>query len=112
MNSRFSIRGAYTALVTPFTKDGRQVDFEALERLVQRQLDEGIDGLLPCGTTGESPTLHPDEHLEVIRTVVRVAKGKVPVIAGTGSNSTEKTIATSKAAVEAGADAVMIVSPY
>ena len=112
MSKTLPIHGAYTALVTPFTPDGAHVDFDALERLVHRQIEQGIDGLLPCGTTGESPTLHADEHLEVIRRTAKAAAGRVPVIAGTGSNSTEKSISTSKAALEAGADGVMIVSPY
>ena len=112
MSNTLHIHGAYTALVTPFTPDGSHVDFDTLEALVERQIQLGINGLLPCGTTGESPTLHPDEHLEVIRRTVKIAAGRVPVIAGTGSNATDKTIDTSRAALEAGADGVMIVSPY
>ena len=105
--------GAMTALVTPF-KDGH-VDAAALGLLVQEQLDAGIDGLVPCGTTGEAPTLEPDEHAQVIRIVVEAVRqrgGKVPVIAGTGSNSTAHTIAASRAAEAAGADGLLVVTPY
>lgn len=109
---KLDLRGTYTALVTPFTKDGSNVDFAALDKLVDAQLAGGVTGLVPCGTTGESPTLDDGEQVEVIRRVVERAKGKAPVLAGTGSFSTKKTIAASKAAVEAGADGVMVVMPY
>jgi 4-hydroxy-tetrahydrodipicolinate synthase len=103
--------GAMTALVTPF-KDGH-VDEAALRRLVAEQLDAGIDGLVPCGTTGEAPTLEPEEHAQVIRVVVEEARrGQVPVIAGTGSNSTAHAIAASHAAQAAGADGLLVVTPY
>ncbi|HEX2568965.1 MAG TPA: 4-hydroxy-tetrahydrodipicolinate synthase [Polyangia bacterium] len=105
--------GAMTALVTPF-KDGH-VDEAALARLVEEQLDAGIDGLVPCGTTGEAPTLEPEEHAQVIRVVVETVRrrgAKVPVIAGTGSNSTAHTIASSRAAQAAGADGLLVVTPY
>lgn len=104
--------GTLTALVTPFTPDTSRVDTPALEALVEAQIAGGVSGLVPCGTTGESPTLSDGEQREVIATAVRVAKGRVPVLAGTGSNSTAKTVAASKAAREAGADAVMVVMPY
>ena len=112
MNSKLPISGAFTALVTPFTADGAHLDVEAFEALVQAQLDGGIRGLVPCGTTGESPTLSDLEQRDVIARTAKLAKGKVPVIAGTGSNSTSKSVHTSQAALEAGADAVMIVMPY
>jgi 4-hydroxy-tetrahydrodipicolinate synthase len=103
-------KGCLVALVTPF-RDGA-VDRRALDGLVDHVLAGGVDGLVPCGTTGESPTLSEQEMLTVIAAIVARARGRVPVIAGTGTNSTEKTLARSKAAVAAGADAVMIVSPY
>lgn len=106
------LEGTFTAIVTPFTPDGSAVDVDALDRLVDAQIEGGVSGLVPCGTTGESPTLSDAEQVDVIRRVVVRAKGRVPVIAGTGSFSTKKTIEASKAAVEAGADAVMIVMPY
>ncbi len=99
-----------TALVTPM-RDG-QVDEAALEALVEWQIGEGIDALVPCGTTGESATLTHEEHGKVIRAVVRAARKRVPVIAGAGSNSTAEAIALSKDAREAGADAVLQITPY
>jgi 4-hydroxy-tetrahydrodipicolinate synthase len=109
-NLRFS--GTWTALVTPFSPDGDAVDFGALEALVAAQIAGGVSGLVPCGTTGESPTLSEEEQKAVIERTVVAASGKVPVLAGTGSFSTKKSIAASKAALAAGADAVMIVMPY
>lgn len=106
------LSGTFTALVTPFSFDGETVDGAALDALVDAQIEGGVSGLVPCGTTGESPTLTDAEQAEVIRRVVVRAKGRVPVVAGTGTFSTKKTIAASKAAREAGADAVMIVMPY
>jgi 4-hydroxy-tetrahydrodipicolinate synthase len=103
--------GVYTALVTPFTADGSSIDFEAYEKLLAQQIDGGA-GLVPCGTTGESPTLTDAEQRELIARTVRVAKGRVPVLAGTGSNNTKKSIESAKAAFEAGADGVMVVAPY
>ncbi len=102
--------GTLTALVTPFRDGG--IDSEALEVLVEDQVAGGISGLVPCGTTGESPTLTADERASVIERVVRLARGRLPVIAGTGSNSTEATIRASVRARELGADAIMIVMPY
>jgi 4-hydroxy-tetrahydrodipicolinate synthase len=102
--------GAMTALVTPM-RDG-QVDEAALEALVEWQIAEGVDGLIPCGTTGESATLTHDEHKKVVRCVVRAAKKRVPVIAGAGSNATAEAIALSKDAREAGADALLQITPY
>ncbi len=107
-----ALQGALTALVTPFTADGKEVDRPALERLVEEQIEKGISGLVPCGTTGETPTLSDAEQTEVVRTTARIARGRVPVVAGTGANDTKKSIERSRAALEAGADAVMIVMPY
>jgi 4-hydroxy-tetrahydrodipicolinate synthase len=106
------LRGALTALVTPLSADGSQVEFGALEKLVSSQLEAGIGGLVACGTTAETPTLTPEEQREVISTVVKLAKGKVPVVAGAGNNDTLDSINIAKTAVEAGADAVMVVMPY
>jgi 4-hydroxy-tetrahydrodipicolinate synthase len=102
--------GAYTALVTPF-RDG-ELDEKALRDLVERQIAAGIDGLVPCGTTGESVTLVGDEHARVVRTVVEQTKGRVPVIAGAGTSSTSKTVALAKTCREAGADGLLLVCPY
>lgn len=112
MFSPTSLSGAYTALVTPFSEDGTTVDLEALESLIEAQIAGGIAGLVPCGTTGEAATLSEPEVRLVIDRTVRAARGRVPVVAGTGSFSTQKTIVASQAALEAGADAVMIVMPY
>ncbi|MEZ4294677.1 MAG: 4-hydroxy-tetrahydrodipicolinate synthase [Polyangiaceae bacterium] len=106
------LRGTYTAIVTPFSSDGEAIDFAALEALVEGQIAGGVSGLVPCGTTGETPTLTDEEQVQVIARVVAVAKGRVPVLAGTGTFSTKKTIEASKAALGAGADGVMIVMPY
>ena len=102
--------GAFTALVTPF-KNG-EVDVEALESLVKFQIEGGINGLVPCGTTGESPTLSEEEDRLVIETVVRVTAGRVPVVAGTGSNNTASAIKYTKMAEEVGADGSLQVAPY
>ncbi|MGC6517022.1 MAG: 4-hydroxy-tetrahydrodipicolinate synthase [Candidatus Puniceispirillaceae bacterium] len=102
--------GAYTALITPF-KDGR-VDTEAFVKLVEWQIEQGIHGLVPVGTTGESPTLSHDEHDMVIELCVKTVAGRVPVIAGAGSNSTAEAVRLSKNAQAVGADGVLIVSPY
>ena len=102
--------GAFTALVTPF-KNG-EVDVEAVESLVEFQIEGGIDGLVPCGTTGESPTLSEEEDRLVIETVVRVTAGRVPVVAGTGSNNTASAIKYTKMAEEVGADGSLQVAPY
>ncbi|MSP24259.1 MAG: 4-hydroxy-tetrahydrodipicolinate synthase [Myxococcales bacterium] len=102
--------GTFTALVTPFAAEG--IDWAALEQLVEDQLAGGVAGLVPCGTTGESPTLSREEQAAVIDRVVRLTRGRVPVIAGTGSNSTDATIRASTRARELGADGIMIVMPY
>ncbi len=102
--------GAITALITPF-RDGA-IDFPALEKLVERQIAGGIDGLVPCGTTGESPTLSKSEHDEVVACVIRTAAKRVPVIAGAGSNNTSEAIRMAQHAENAGADGLLVVSPY
>ena len=104
------ITGSLTALATPF-KDGA-FDEEAFRAFVQWQIDEGTDGLVPCGTTGESPTLTHGEHRHVTEVCIDVAKGQVPVFAGCGSNSTDEAISLTKHAEEAGADAALVVTPY
>jgi len=105
------LRGAMTALVTPFDEHG-EVDRDALRRLVEWQVECGIHGLVPCGTTGEGATLTDDEHGVVVRTVVAAAAGRVPVIAGCGTNDTRRTIDGARRAKEAGADALLVVTPY
>lgn len=103
-------RGAYTALVTPLAD--QRVDEAALTRLTQRQIDGGIDGLVPCGTTGESATLSISEHVRAIEVVMRTANGRVPVIAGAGSNCTRSAIETTRACKELGTAATLHVTPY
>ncbi len=102
--------GTYTALVTPF-KDGK-VDEPALERLIKAQIKGGVDGIVPVGTTGESPTLSFEEHIDVVEKSIRFAAGKIKVIAGTGANSTDEAIYLTIAAEKAGADASLQVTPY
>lgn len=104
------LTGAITALVTPF-KNGA-VAFDDLKRLVEFQIKCGIHGLVPVGTTGESPTLSYDEHMDVIRAVIQTAAGRVPVIAGTGSNSTHEAVELTRLSHAAGADAMLVVAPY
>ncbi len=103
-------KGSYTALITPF-KDKR-VDEEALRRLVEWQITEGTHGLVPTGTTGESPALDYEEHNRVIEVTIEAARGRVPVIAGTGSNSTSEAIWLSQHAEKAGAQGLLVVTPY
>lgn len=102
--------GVFTALATPFRGD--RVDRDALVRLVEAQVAAGVAGLCPCGTTGESPTISEDEHREIIETVVAAARGRVPVVAGTGSNDTRHAVALTKQARAAGAVGALVVSPY
>ncbi len=107
-----ALTGAMTALITPFNEDS-SVDIAALESLVERQIEDGIDGLVPCGTTGESATMSLSEQLQVIECVVDKAAGRVPVIAGTGSNDTAKTIKVTKEVSRIkGVDAALVVCPY
>src|SRR5689334_7741442 len=109
-NIRDRIKGSITALITPF-KDGR-IDEAAFRKLINWQIAEGTQGLVPCGTTGESPTLSHDEHDRVIEICVEEAKGRVPVIAGAGSNSTIEAIRLTRHAKEVGCDAVLSVTGY
>lgn len=102
--------GVLTALVTPM-RDGA-VDLEALAELIEWQIECGVDGLVPCGTTGEAATLSPEERAKVIGRTVEVTRGRVPVVAGTGTNDTAASIELSRAALDAGADGVLLVCPY
>lgn len=103
--------GAGVALITPFRKDGT-VNYEKLKELIENQIKEGTDALIICGTTGEASTLTHEEHLEVIDYAVKVTKGRIPVVAGTGSNCTETAIYLSREAEKSGADGLLIVTPY
>ncbi len=103
--------GVFTALVTPF-KSNKEIDTDALKKIVRFQLEKGISGLVPVGTTGESPTVTHDENMDVIEIVVKETNGKVPVIAGTGSNSTDEAIRMTRRAKQIGADCSLQVSPY
>jgi len=105
------LRGVWTAIVTPFRADGA-IDLPTFERLVAWQIDAGIDGLVPCGTTGEGATLVPEEHALVIETTVRIAQGRVPVLAGCGTNDTRTTLAGAERAAKAGAQGLLVVTPY
>jgi 4-hydroxy-tetrahydrodipicolinate synthase len=102
--------GCLTALVTPFA--GGDVDRRALAELVELQIAGGVHGLVPCGSTGEAATLTHDEHIAIVQEVVRLARGRVPVIAGTGSNSTAEAIRLTRAAEDAGAAGALLISPY
>ena len=103
-------KGSFVALITPF-KD-TMVDEPAFQSLVEWHIQQGTDGLVPCGTTGESPTLTHAEHMRVTELCIEVARGKVPVVAGTGSNSTEEAIQLTCHAKDAGPDAALVVTPY
>ncbi|WP_027722402.1 4-hydroxy-tetrahydrodipicolinate synthase [Maridesulfovibrio zosterae] len=105
-----TFQGAYTALVTPF-KNG-EIDQDAYRELIEWQIEQGIDGLVPCGTTGEAATMTHEEQGEVIRICVEQAKGRVPVIAGAGSNNTKEAVNLTLLAKEAGADAALQITPY
>ncbi len=104
-------RGSFTALVTPFQRDG-SFDEKAFKAFVEWQIAEGSSGVVPVGTTGESPTLSHDEHRQVVKACIDVARGKVPVIAGAGSNNTVEAVELARFAQSAGADAVLVVTPY
>jgi 4-hydroxy-tetrahydrodipicolinate synthase len=108
----FAPRGCFTALVTPFTEDGTDVDWAAYERLVEAQVAAGVAGVVPCGTTGEAPTLTDAEQRALIERTVRVSRGRTAVLAGTSANDTRKAVATCRAAFDVGADAAMVVMPY
>ena len=103
-------RGSYCAIITPFNNDS--IDRESLKRIIDWQINNGIKGIIPCGTTGESPTLSHDEHKEIVDLAVESAEKKIQVIAGTGSNSTKEAISLTKHARLAGADSALIVVPY
>ena len=111
MKNRKQFRGVGVALVTPFKSDG-SIDETALEGLIDFQIEEGTDFLVPCGTTGENPALTQDEHRRVVEITVRRAKGRVPVLAGAGSNSTQKAIELAVLAIDLGADGALTITPY
>ena len=104
-------KGVATALITPFKENG-EVDFAALERIINWQIDEGINGLVICGTTGEKATLNDQEHCEVLRRAVEFTRGRVPIIAGTGSNDTAHAIWMTREAYKLGCDAALVCTPY
>ncbi len=106
-----TLTGTFTALVTPFNTDG-SVDYPALRDLVKWQLENGVTGLVPAGTTGESPTLEVDEHIKVITTTVEAAAGKAPIIAGTGANSTAEALFLTREVLDTGVQATLQVTPY
>ena len=106
-----TFRGVFTALITPMHENG-DIDWARLESLVHSQVEAGVDGLVPVGTTGESPTLDTEQHIKVIEMVVKAAAGRVPVIAGTGANSTDEALYLTRQADIAGADAFLQVAPY
>ena len=110
-NNREKFRGAGVALVTPFKSDG-SLDEAALERLIDFQIEEGTNYLVPCGTTGENPALTHGEHRRVVEIVVRRANGRVPVLAGAGNNSTQRAIELAELAIDLGADAALTITPY
>ncbi|MDX9720822.1 MAG: 4-hydroxy-tetrahydrodipicolinate synthase [Myxococcota bacterium] len=105
-----TLTGSFVAIVTPFRQ--HELDLPALRQLVERLIDAGTDGLVPCGTTGESVTLSETERELVVRTVLEVNRGRVPVIVGTGSNDTQRSIEATRRAKELGADAALVVTPY
>lgn len=104
------LTGTITALVTPFQQG--QIAHGDLKRLIEHQIRGGIDGLVPVGTTGESPTVNHEEHIEIIQATVEMTRGRVPVIAGTGSNSTQEAVELTQQAHAVGADAMLVVAPY
>ncbi|MBN1521197.1 MAG: 4-hydroxy-tetrahydrodipicolinate synthase [Candidatus Aureabacteria bacterium] len=104
------LQGSMVAIVTPF-KDGK-VDEETLKNLIDRQIENGTKGIIPCGTTGESPTLTFDEHEKVIELTVKHVAGRIPVIAGAGSNSTHEALRLARHAKDVGADAILVITPY
>ena len=103
--------GVWTAIVTPMNENGK-VDYGSLESLVEKQIEGGVSGIVAVGTTGESPTLTPKEHIEVIAKIHEFAAGRIPVAAGTGSNSTAESIEMTKEADEIGVEGFLIVAPY
>lgn len=111
MGKNFNFRGLATALVTPFN-EAEEIDYETLKNLVEWQIQNGVDAIVPVGTTGESATLTDEEHYRVIETVIQRANGRITIIAGAGSNSTKKSIEHAKHAKELGADAILSITPY
>eukprot|EP01111_Echinosteliopsis_oligospora_P010864 TRINITY_DN3452_c0_g1_i1.p1 TRINITY_DN3452_c0_g1~~TRINITY_DN3452_c0_g1_i1.p1 ORF type:complete len:296 (+),score=81.98 TRINITY_DN3452_c0_g1_i1:52-939(+) len=107
-----TLEGSFVAIVTPFTHDGSSVDYQKLAEIVEFQIANGTDGVVPCGTTGENPTLSIEEHKKVIEFVVQTVNRRIKVIAGVGSNSTQKTIEMTQYAKSVGADVAMAVVPY
>ncbi|MEQ8353293.1 MAG: 4-hydroxy-tetrahydrodipicolinate synthase [Leptospiraceae bacterium] len=105
-------QGLYTAIMTPFQKGGASIDFGAYGDLIEKQVEAGLAGVVPCGTTGESPTLSHEEHRELIQKTVELVNGRMAVIPGTGSNSTREAIELTTDACSMGVDAVMLVNPY
>ena len=103
--------GAGVAIVTPFHEDG-SVDYESFEKIIEQQIAGGTDAIIVCGTTGEASTLSHEEHLDVIRYCIKVVNKRIPVVAGTGSNCTETAIYLSQEAEKAGADGLLVVTPY
>lgn len=112
LSPALTLEGVHTALITPFTRGGAAVDFDALEALVERQIAGGVQGVVPCGTTGESATLSKAEKAEIFRRVVAAAKGRCKVIAGVGTNDTAGSVELARAAADAGADAGLVITPY
>lgn len=110
MSKKFT--GVLTAIITPFTSDGKSVDYDALGKIIEDQISAGINGLVPCGTTGESPTVSHSENKEIVKFVVQQVAGRVPVIAGTGSNSLAEAMELTSDAHANGADGALIVCPY
>lgn len=107
-----ALRGTYTVLITPFTADGKAVDVPALKRLVNWQIEQGIHGLIPLGSTGEFLSMTQDERLQVIETCVQTAAGRVPVLIGTGAEWTRDAVAYAREAESMGADGIMVIPPY
>lgn len=106
------IQGTWTAIITPFTEDGSEIDYQAMEGLVERQIEGGVTGILVIGTTGESPSLDKKESVELIKKTKKMIGGRCLLMAGSGTNNTKKTIKKTKAADKAGADVIMLVNPY
>jgi len=104
--------GSFVALVTPFTDDGSEVDYAKLDELIERQIANGTHGIVPCGTTGESPTISHEEQERIVARTIETVNGRVPVIAGSGSNNTAEALRLSRFAAKEGADALLVVTPY
>lgn len=105
-------KGSGVALITPFTDNGEKIDYETLEKLIEFQIKNQTDAIIICGTTGETPTLTEEEHIKTIQTCVEIVSKRIPVIAGTGSNNTQKAIKISKLAEKVGVDGLLVVTPY